>query len=90
MKLLETGRLAKTDRHIDPLPVLKLFSPWDRRVWLVWEMSPDNYDMLFGLADLDNGEPEMVMIVLSELATEVGVGGLRIEVDRFRPNGALN
>ncbi|MGX1742198.1 DUF2958 domain-containing protein [Bosea sp. NPDC055353] len=90
-ELLENGRLAKIDQHIDPLPVLKFFCPWDRRTWLVSEMSPDDNDILFGLADLDDGEPEVGMIVLSELAAEVGIGGLRIEVDRFfRPNRTLN
>lgn len=82
-KLLENGGRAKIEKNFDPEPVLKLFAPWDRRVWLVSEMSPDNHDVLFGLADLGVGEPELGTIFLSELSLIVGIGGLTIELDRF-------
>lgn len=90
-KLLDNGRRAKTEKDFDPAPVLKLFAPWDQRVWLISEMSPDNHDVLFGLCDLDEGELELGMIMHSELSSIVGIGGLKIEVDRFfQPNRTLN
>lgn len=90
-KLLDNGQRAKIEEEFDPEPVLKLFAPWDQRVWLISEMSPDNHDVLFGLCDLGFGEPELGTIILSELSSIVGIGGLKIEVDRFfQPNRTLN
>ncbi|WP_306223769.1 DUF2958 domain-containing protein [Bosea beijingensis] len=90
-KLLANGELAKARTDIDPMPVLKLFAPWDQRVWLISEMSPDDNDVLFGLVDLGVGDPEVGMIILSELGAIEGLGGLRVEIDRyFRPNRTLN
>lgn len=90
-KLLENGRRAKVEKNFDPEPVLKLFAPWDQRVWLISEMSPDNHDVLFGLADLGGGEPHLGTIILSELNSVAGIGGLRIEMDRFfQPNRTLS
>jgi hypothetical protein len=90
-KLLANGELAKIRTDIDPMPVLKLFAPWGQQVWLISEMSPDDNDVLFGLVDLGDGDPEVGMIILSELSAIEGLGGLRVEVDRyFRPNRTLN
>lgn len=90
-KLLDNGRRAKAEKDFDPEPVLKLFTSWDRRTWLISEMSPDNHDVLFGLVDLGVGDPELGTIILSELNSIVGIGGLTIEMDRyFKPNRTLN
>lgn len=90
-KLIDNGRRAKTEKDFDPEPILKLFAPWDQRVWLISEMSPDSHDVLFGLCDLDVGELELGMTMLSELNSVVGIRGLKIEVDRFfQPNRTLN
>lgn len=90
-KLLANGELAKAQPDFDPVPVLKLFAPWDQRTWLISEMSPDNQGILFGLVDLGVGEPEVGMIILSEISAIEGLGGLRVEVDRyFKPNRTLN
>lgn len=91
LMLLGNGRRAKVEKDFDPEPLLKLFCPWDQRVWLISEMSPNNHDVLFGLCDLGSGEPELGTIILSELSSIVGIGGLTIEVDRFfQPNRTLN
>lgn len=90
-KLIENGRRAKTEKDFDPQPVLKLFAPWDQRVWLISEMSPDNHDILFGLADLGIGEPELGTISLRELNSMIGFGDLTVEMDRyFEPNRTLS
>ncbi len=89
--LLDNGREAKANKNFDPQPLLKLFAPWCGMTWLISEMSPDNHDVLFGLADLDTGEPEVGAIILSDLASLEGPGGLQVEVDRFfSPTRTLN
>lgn len=91
LQLLENGREAKAKTDFDPKPVLKLFAPWCGMTWLISEMSPDNNDVLFGLADLEVGEPEVGAILLSDLASMEGPGGLQVEADRFFvPQRTLN
>ena len=63
-QLLKNGQDAKAVKTFDPQPILKLFAPWCGMTWLISEMSPDDNDVLFGLADLDNGEPEVGAILL--------------------------
>lgn len=90
-QLLKNGQEAKAAKNFDPQPILKLFAPWCGMTWLISEMSPDDNDVLFGLADLDNGEPEVGVILLSDLASMEGPGGLHVEVDRyFAPKATLN
>lgn len=90
-KLIENARRAKAERNFDPEPLLKFFAPWDQKVWLISEMNPNNHDVLFGLCDLGVEEPELGTIILSELNSIVGIGGLTIEMDRyFEPNRTLN
>lgn len=90
-QLLKHGQEAKAVKNFDPQPILKLFAPWCEMTWLISEMSPDDNNVLFGLADLGNGEPEVGVIMLSDLASMEGPGGLRVEVDRFfAPTATLN
>ena len=64
----------------DPVPVVKLFNPVGPATWLATELDDDG-DVLFGLADLGFGCPELGYFSLSELARiRLGVG-LGIERD---------
>ncbi|PZR95194.1 MAG: transposase [Stutzerimonas stutzeri] len=91
LRLLQNGEAAKVAKNFDPQPVLKLFAPWCAMTWLISEMSPDDNDVLFGLADLGTGAPEVGAIVLSEIAALQGPGGLSVEIDRyFSPRATLN
>ena len=71
-------------------PPLKLFCPWAGATWLISEMDENEEDMLFGLADLGFGTPEMGYVLLSELSEIKGPLGLKIERDiNFIPDKSL-
>lgn len=86
MKLLtkkQRDRLLKNakDRAEDPRPVVKLFNPAGAATWLFTELDEDG-NLLFGLADLGFGFPELGYCSLQEIsALRVGFG-LGIERDR--------
>lgn len=75
--LLSNGR----NRDADHVPVVKLFSPVGAATWLATELDADG-DILFGLADLGFGCPELGSFSLSELESVSLPFGLRIERDR--------
>jgi hypothetical protein len=64
----------------DPYPVLKLFNPVGAATWLATELDEDG-DVLFGLADLGFGCPELGYFSLSEIASVRLPFGLFIERD---------
>ena len=76
-KLLSNGR----NRDADHVPVVKLFSPVGAATWLATELNADG-DILFGLADLGFGCPELGSFSLSELESVSLPFGLRIERER--------
>ena len=64
----------------DPVPVVKFFNPCGAATWLATELDRDG-DILFGLADLGFGCPELGSFSLSELASVRLPFGLGIERD---------
>ena len=64
----------------DPRPVVRLFTPDARAVWLLTELDP-NTRIAFGLCDLGLGFPELGYVALAELEGLRGPWGLRIERD---------
>jgi hypothetical protein len=64
----------------NPSPVLKLFNPLGAATWLATEIDEDG-DVLFGLADLGFGCPELGYFSLSEIASVRLPLGLGIERD---------
>lgn len=82
-------RQRHRDGH-DPEPVVKLFTPDAQATWLVTEQDPDDPDLLFGVADLGLGFPELGYISLSELQSVRGALGLPGERDLyFTPRGTI-
>jgi len=77
-RLLANGRLRGGDHR----PVVRLFHGAGPATWLITEMDPEQRDLLFGLADLGLGCPELGSVRLSELEGIVGLFGLGIERDR--------
>ena len=84
-KLLANGAAL---RETDHEPVVKLFDPTGAATWLITEMMPADPergipepDILFGLADLGFGCPELGYVSLSELEAIQGPLGLGIERD---------
>ena len=88
--LLANGHRTAGGESIDPIPVVKLFTPDAQATWLLTEIDPDDEDIAFGLCDLGMGCPELGSVRLSELATVRGRLGLPIERDEhFQANKSL-
>lgn len=82
-----------TDQELDFEPVIKLFTPDSAATWLITEAEEDEtYGyILFGLADLGMGTPELGTVGLSELQALRGHLGLAVERDRYwTPRGPLS
>jgi hypothetical protein len=77
-RLLANGRL----RDIDYVPVVKFFNPVGAATWLATELDGDG-DILFGLADLGFGCPELGSFSLSEMASVRLPYDLGIERDLY-------
>ena len=86
-RLLANGQrqnlVRGTDKEIDFLPVVKLFTPDASCTWLLTEIDPADPDIAFGLCDLGFGCPELGNVSLSELTTVRGGLGLPVERDLY-------
>ena len=90
-KLLANGReqakVKGTKAEKDFCPVVKFFYPAGAATWLITEAEEDPDDtndlILFGLADLGHGFPELGSVRLSELQAFRGRFSLGIERDKF-------
>jgi hypothetical protein len=89
MKLLSPGirsLLSANFKHcvrsprFDPFPLVRLFNPAGRAVWLVSEIYADD-DTLYGLADLGFGCPELGIFSLREIEAIDLPLGLKIARD---------
>ena len=80
-QLLNNGAAAANGERRDALPVVRLFTPDFRAVWLLTELDPTNPDIAFGLCDLGLGTPELGSVSLSEIASVRGKFGLPVERD---------
>ncbi|MDD4616724.1 MAG: DUF2958 domain-containing protein [Alphaproteobacteria bacterium] len=79
----EQAKVKGTSAERDFWPVVKLFYPAGAATWLLTEAEPDDPGIAWGLCDLGMGFPEFGTVSLSELESFVGLGGLRIERDKF-------
>ena len=80
-KLFANAKTSQYDVSHDPVPVVKLFTPWANCTWLLTELE-DNQDIAFGLCDLGIGCPEIGSVSLAEISAFQGPAGLKIERDR--------
>lgn len=80
-ELLANGQRSAAGDQIDPLPVVKLFTPDAGATWLLSELDPEDLDRAFGLCDLGLGCPEIGYVSLTELASVRGRLGLPVERD---------
>jgi len=78
--LCANAAASRDDARFDPVPVVKLFNPLSAGTWLATELYEDG-DMLFGLADLGFGCPELGTFSLSEIGRVRLPFGLTIERD---------
>lgn len=81
--LLANGVRRAGGENLDPLPVVKLFTPDADATWLLTELDPNNPDRAFGLCDLGLGCPELGSVLLSEIEALRGRLGLSAEMDEI-------
>ncbi len=82
-KLLANGARSSAGEDIDPVPVVKLFTPDANATWLLTEIDPEYPDIAFGLCDLGHGCPELGSVSLREIETLRGPLGLPVERDAY-------
>jgi hypothetical protein len=71
-QLLAVGVARAAGQDIDPLPVVRLFTPDAHAIWLLAALDPTDGDTAWGLIDLGIGMPALGTIKLSDLAGIVG------------------
>ncbi|OMG66344.1 hypothetical protein AUR61_005490 [Stutzerimonas balearica] len=71
-QMLENGRAWAVGQGIDPLPVVRLFTPDAHATWLLAALDPVDGDTAYGLCDVGIGMPALGTVKLSELGSIVG------------------
>ena len=90
-RLLANGQARAAGEAIDPLPVVRLFTPDAHVTWLLVSLDPADGDTCYGRIDLGIGMPELGTVKLSDLTGIVGP--LKRPVLRdlyFRPTRTLS
>ena len=82
-QLLAHGQARAAGQAIDPLPVVRLFTPDAHATWLLAWLDPADGDTATGVVDLGLGMPELGEIKLSDLASIVGPNKLPVMRDRY-------
>lgn len=80
-RLLAHGAARAAGQGIDPMPVVRLFTPDAHATWLLAALDPADGDTAWGLCDVGIGMPEMGSIKLSDLATIVGPQRIQVRRD---------
>ena len=81
--LLANGKARAAGQDVDPLPVVRLFTPDAHATWLLTSLDPADRDTAHGLVDLGLGMPELGHIKLSDLASIVGPRQQPVMRDRY-------
>lgn len=82
-QLLANGEVRAAGQSIDPLPVVRLFTPDAHATWLLAALDPADGDTAWGLIDLGIGMPELGTVKLSDLAAIVGPRQRPIQLDQY-------
>lgn len=82
-RLLANGEARAAGQAIDPLPVVRLFTPDAHATWLLAALYPADGDTAYGLIDLGLGMPELGTVKLSELESIVGPRKQPVMRDRY-------
>ena len=81
--LLAHGQIRATGQAIDPLPVVRLFTPDAHATWLLAALDPADGDTAYGLIDLGISMPELGHVKLSDLSSIVGPRQQPVMRDRY-------
>lgn len=82
-QLLAVGAARSAGQGIDPLPVVRLFTPDAHATWLLAALDPADDDTAWGLIDLGIGMPALGTVKLSDLAGIVGPQGQPVLRDLY-------
>ena len=82
-QLLANGEARAADQAIDPLPVVRLFTPDAHATWLLAALDPTDGDTAYCLIDLGISMPELGTVKLSDLASIVGPRQQPVMRDRY-------
>ncbi|MCK4141963.1 DUF2958 domain-containing protein [Ralstonia pseudosolanacearum] len=82
-QLLAVGAARADGQSIDPLPVVRLFTPDAHATWLLVALDPTDGDTAYGLIDLGIGMPALGTVKLSDLASIVGPRQQPVMRDRY-------
>lgn len=82
-QLLAHGQAGAEGQDVDPLPVVRLFTPDAHATWLLVALDPADGDTAYGLIDLGISMPELGHVKLSDLASIVGPNKLPVMRDRY-------
>ena len=82
-RLLAHGAALAAGQHLDPLPVVRLFTPDAHVTWLLVSLDPADSDTAYGLIDLGIGMPALGTVKLSDLAGIVGPRQQPVMRDRY-------
>jgi len=82
-RLLAHGAALAASQRLDPLPVVRLFTPDAHATWLLVSLDPADGDTAYGLIDLGIGMPALGTFKLTDLAGIVGPRELPVRRDRY-------
>ncbi len=82
-RLLAHGAALAAGQRLDPLPVVRLFTPDAHATWLLVSLDPADGDTAYGLIDLGIGMPALGTVKLSDLASIVGPHQQPVMRDRY-------
>ena len=82
-QLLANGRARAAGQTLDPLPVIRLFTPDAHATWLLVALDPEDGDTAYGLCDIGIGLPDLGTVRLSELGAILGPQARPIERDLY-------
>ncbi|UAY75356.1 DUF2958 domain-containing protein [Pseudoxanthomonas sp. X-1] len=83
VQLLAVGEARAAGQGIDPVPVVRLFTPDAHATWLLAALDPTDGDTAWGLIDLGIGLPALGTVKLSDLASIVGPRQQSVMRDRY-------
>ncbi|NQB80874.1 DUF2958 domain-containing protein [Pseudomonas aeruginosa] len=82
-RLLAHGAALAAGQQLDPLPVVRLFTPDAHATWLLVSLDPVDGDTAYALVDLGIGLPSLGTVKLSDLAGIVGPRNFPVRRDRY-------
>lgn len=79
----ERAQLLVNNQEVDPVPVVRLFTPYAHATWLLASLDPADGDTAHGLIDLGIGMPTLGTVKLTDLASIFGPQGQPVMRDRY-------